>query len=67
MKSKTLRLSPLASAVALACTASSSLLLSSNALSQDTSITDEITVTGSRIQRPTGFTTPVPVTAVTPE
>ena len=28
---------------------------------------EEITVTGSRIQRTSGFTTPVPVTAVTPE
>jgi outer membrane receptor protein involved in Fe transport len=28
---------------------------------------EEITVTGSRIQRSTGFTTPVPLTAVTPD
>jgi iron complex outermembrane receptor protein len=65
MKSQNLRLSPLASGIALACTASSSLLLGSNALGQDTQVADEITVTGSRIQRQSGFTTPVPVTAVT--
>ena len=66
MKSRTLRFRPLASAVALACTASSTLLLASHAFGQE-AVTDEITVTGTRIQRTSGFTTPVPVTAVTPD
>jgi outer membrane receptor protein involved in Fe transport len=56
------RLSPLAAAVALACTGASWLLQSNYAAAQESD--EEITITGSRIQRTSGFTTPVPVTAV---
>jgi iron complex outermembrane recepter protein len=58
-----LRLTPLASAVAFAFTGASTLLLTGHALAQEP--VDEITVTGSRIQRDTTFATAVPVTAVT--
>jgi iron complex outermembrane receptor protein len=63
------RLSPLASAIAVA-TGVSLLLQDSYVRAQEpTSETDleEITVTGTRIQRTSGFATPVPVTAVTIE
>ena len=53
----------LAIAVGLASTISSSLLLVVASKAQEP--TEEITVTGSRIQRESGFTTAVPVTAVT--
>jgi outer membrane receptor protein involved in Fe transport len=59
-----LRLNPLASAIAFVLTASSSPLFVRHALAQES--VEEITVTGSRIQRDTSFTTAVPVTAVTP-
>jgi iron complex outermembrane recepter protein len=63
------RLSPLAAAVALACTGTSLLLPSYSAAQQPAAAQEqadeEITITGSRIQRTSGFTTPVPVTAVT--
>ena len=58
------RLSPLSVAVALA-TGASFLVQTRFAGAQEQ--LEEITVTGSRIQRTTGFTTPVPVTAVTLE
>ncbi len=58
-----LRLNPLASAIALACTGATTMLLINNAVAQEN--VEEITVTGSRIQRDTSFTTAVPVTAVT--
>ncbi len=63
------RLSPLSFAVALA-TGGSLLLQGSYAFAQNQTQAsgeplEEITVTGSRIQRTSGFTTPVPVTAVT--
>jgi outer membrane cobalamin receptor len=54
--SATNAVSALAAAVAL--------LVSANALAQN-QVLEEVTVTGSRIQRTTGFTTAVPVTAVT--
>jgi iron complex outermembrane receptor protein len=57
------RLSPLASAIALACTSATTMLLMGNVVAQES--VEEITVTGSRIQRDTSFTTAVPVTAVT--
>ena len=66
MKTKIARLGrsqTLASAVGLACSVSSSLLFIANSGAQEP--TEEITVTGSRIQRESGFTTAVPVTAVT--
>jgi iron complex outermembrane recepter protein len=58
-----LRLAPLASAVAMAFTGASTLLLAGHAQAQEP--VEEITVTGSRIQRDTTFATAVPVTAVT--
>jgi iron complex outermembrane recepter protein len=61
------RLSPLAAAVALA---TGTLLLSSYVSAQEQGgqgSLEEITVTGSRIQRTSGFNTPVPVTAVSME
>ena len=58
-----LRRKSLASAIALACTGASSVLVLHNARAQES--VEEITVTGSRIQRETGFTTAVPLTAVT--
>ena len=66
MKSKQLRLrrDPLGGAVALACASLAAPVL---VLAQDRQAPEEITVTGSRIQRTSGFTTPVPVTAVTPQ
>ena len=63
------RLSPLASAIALA-TGVSLLLHGSYARAQEPTADndlEEITVTGTRIQRTSGFATPVPVTAVTIE
>src|SRR5262249_41004 len=54
---------PLVSAIAVACAGASTMLLIANARAQETP--EEITVTGSRIQRNTSFTTAVPVTAVT--
>jgi iron complex outermembrane recepter protein len=63
------RLSPLAGAIALA-TGVSLLLQSSYVRAQEPepgSDLEEITVTGTRIQRTSGFATPVPVTAVTLE
>jgi iron complex outermembrane recepter protein len=62
-----LRRKPLAGAVALACAGMSSVLLTSYAGAQEQGQPEEITVTGSRIQRTSGFATPVPVTAVTIE
>src|SRR5690606_20631802 len=54
-------------AVALSAVALSvSLALSGRAGAQQ-SVVEEVTVTGSRIERAVGFTTPVPVTAVTTE
>ena len=64
---RSLRLSPLSCAIALA-TGGSLLLQSGYANAQNQAPgepIEEITVTGSRIQRTSGFTTPVPVTAVT--
>ena len=58
-----LRRNRLCVAITLACTPAG-LALAQPAPSQD--VPDEITVTGSRIQRQTGFTTAVPITAVTP-
>ena len=58
-----LRLNPLASAIAFVLTGTSSLLFVRHVQAQDR--VEEITVTGSRIQRDTSFTTAVPVTAVT--
>jgi outer membrane receptor protein involved in Fe transport len=62
-----LRLSPLAGAVAFACAGASFLLQSSHVAAQEPTAgqPEEITVTGTRIQRTSGFATPVPVTAVT--
>ncbi len=64
---RSLRLSPLSAAVALATGAS--LLLQGGYVSAQQQPAqgqlEEITVTGSRIQRTSGFNTPVPVTAVT--
>ena len=63
------RLSPLSGAIALA-TGGSLLLQGGYANAQNQAPSEpveEITVTGSRIQRTSGFTTPVPVTAVTVE
>jgi outer membrane receptor protein involved in Fe transport len=59
---RALRLSPLSVAVALATGAT---LLGQTRYVDAQEQPEEITVTGSRIQRTTGFTTPVPVTAVT--
>ena len=64
---RTPRLSPLSFAIALA-TGGSLLLQGGYANAQNQAPgepVEEITVTGSRIQRTSGFTTPVPVTAVT--
>jgi len=62
------RLSPLSSAIALA-TGATLLLQGSYVRAQDPPADEleEITVTGTRIQRTSGFATPVPVTAVTIE
>jgi outer membrane receptor protein involved in Fe transport len=54
---------PLATAIALACGGASMVLYIANVHAQES--VEEITVTGSRIQRDTSFTTAVPVTAVT--
>ena len=51
--------SPIAAAVAMALSAGA------NAQDDQDDVEDEITVTGTRIQRTSGFTTPVPVTTVT--
>jgi outer membrane receptor protein involved in Fe transport len=58
------RLSPLAAAVAVACTGTCWVLPGQYVSAQEQA-DEEITITGSRIQRTSGFTTPVPVTAVT--
>jgi outer membrane receptor protein involved in Fe transport len=63
------RLSPLSSAIALA-TGATLLLQGSYVQAQEPepdAQLEEITVTGTRIQRTSGFTTPVPVTAVSLE
>ena len=64
-----LRLCPIARAVTLACAGASTLLFCHYAQAQDPPAgqPEEITVTGTRIQRTSGFTTPVPITAVTVE
>jgi len=54
---------PLVAAIAVACAGASTLLPVTNTQAQET--VEEITVTGSRIQRDSGFTTAVPLTAVT--
>ena len=53
-------------AITLACTPAGLALAQPQPPQPSQEVTDEITVTGSRIQRQTGFTTAVPVTAVTP-
>jgi iron complex outermembrane receptor protein len=58
---QTLKLSAVAVAVGLA------LQTPALAQQQQGQRLEEVTVTGSRIQRATGFTSPVPVTAVTPD
>jgi outer membrane receptor protein involved in Fe transport len=61
------RLSPLSVAVALACGAASLVQSVSAQEPPAQGALEEITVTGSRIQRTSGFNTPVPVTAVSLE
>ena len=68
--SRELRLSPLASAISLVFAGVSTLLFVGYASAQAPPAADEpeeIIVTGSRIQRTSGFATAVPVTAVTLE
>jgi iron complex outermembrane receptor protein len=65
--SRSPRLSPLSAAIAVA-TGASLLLQAHYASAQEQPAQgqpEEITVTGSRIQRTSGFSTPVPITAVT--
>src|SRR5512134_693064 len=61
ISSPSLRLSLISTGIALALSSTSALSQAPNAQEP----VEEITVTGSRIQRESGFTTPVPVTAVT--
>src|SRR5215218_1668158 len=59
------RLSQLCAAVTLALAGTHAGISFAQAPLQTQEQPEEITVTGSRIQRTSGFTTPVPVTAVT--